>query len=73
MPEEPYSHLVGRCQQLVEIRKLQIKLAEESIPEILDECEYIDDCEIEHYLTIKIDEKKFIEDTIKMTLDHYSD
>ena len=37
MPEEPYSHLVGRCQQLVEIRKLQIKLAEESIPEILDE------------------------------------
>ena len=73
MPEFAYGELIERCQQLTELRKTQIKLEDESVAEILDECEYIDGSETENYLTIKIDENAFIEDTIKLALDHFSD
>ena len=72
MPDMVYTELIGRCQQLTELRKINIKLDEQSIPEILDECDYIDGCEVENYLTIAIDEKKFVEHTIKLACDHYS-
>jgi len=64
LSDDCWDVLVGRCQKLAELRKIQLCLVEES----MKERDYICCEDVEEYINIKIDEKSYIEDTITMTL-----
>lgn len=62
LSDDCWDDMIGRCQKLAELRKIQLRLAQESMGDYIC-CE-----DVKKYININLDEKSYIEDTITMTL-----